>query len=274
MKGDKNLDEIKFGSKKDILLVNSVTASRFIGSFFIIPTFKVLGGIAAAIFSAIFLFTDFIDGQLARKLKSSTFFGAAFDGLTDKTFAITCLMLLMNINPLLFSILILMESKILLVQNQKMKNGQNIQSNITGKIKMWFLSASIVGSFVAVDLLNIPNIINYIKFFSLDKVTSIKQALALVGINVPSFIMQLLTLKSYNSELNNEKIMEEKTVDENINPLIKLEEIILEKEKLQEELSNLEKLKMFADKMFDPVYYSENKDMPIRKLTKDLFKKN
>ena len=271
------MEKKKYGSKKDIFMVNSVTASRFVGSFFVIPTFKALGGIAAAIFSAIFLFTDFIDGQMARKLKASTFFGAAFDGITDKAFGIVCLLLLMKINPILFSIPLLLECGILLEQNQKRKKGLNIQSNMTGKVKTWFLSLSIIGSFLAVDLLNIPNFATYIKNFSLDKVASIEQGLALLGITLPTYIMQILTFKSYNKEIEKETedatIQEPTPIVQEENIAANLEEIAQEKEHLIEELTNLEKMKILQEKLFDPEYYDKNKDVPIRKLTKELFEK-
>jgi len=277
----KDYNKKKFGSAKDILLVNSITGLRFIGSFLVIPIFKSLGGISAALFSAIFLFTDFIDGQLARKLKSSTFFGALFDGLTDKTFGITCLLMLMAINPILFSLPLLLESSILLTQKKKLKKGLNVKSNMTGKVKTWFLSMSIVGSFLAVDLLDIPDFITYIKYFSLDKIANIEKALALFSIELPSLIAQILTLKSYNNEAN-EEVKIEKTVNEStefeldkkeIAPEIRLQEIAEEKQQLQNELTNLEKIKILGEKMFDPEYYAENKDMPIRKLTNELFNK-
>ena len=277
----KDYNKKKFGSAKDILLVNSITGLRFIGSFLVIPIFKSLGGISAALFSAIFLFTDFIDGQLARKLKSSTFFGALFDGLTDKTFGITCLLMLMAINPILFSLPLLLESSILLTQKKKLKKGLNVKSNMTGKVKTWFLSMSIVGSFLAVDLLDIPDFITYIKYFSLDKIANVEKALALFSIELPSLIAQILTLKSYNNEAN-EEVKIEKTVNEStefeldkkeIAPEIRLQEIAEEKQQLQNELTKLEKIKILGEKMFDPEYYAENKDMPIRKLTNELFNK-
>ena len=92
------MEEKKYGSKKQIAFVNAITGSRFLGSFLVIPTFKLMGGISAAVFSAIFLLTDFIDGHLARKWNSSTFFGALFDGTTDKAYGIMACLLLMTIN--------------------------------------------------------------------------------------------------------------------------------------------------------------------------------
>lgn len=266
----------EFGSKKEVIFVNSITSLRFIASFFVIPIFKIAGGLSAALFSTIFLLTDAIDGFLARKLKSSTFFGALFDGLTDKTYGIIAFLLLMSINPIAFSIPLLIEISIILVQNKKLKNNKNIQSNKIGKIKTWFLGLSIVGSFAAVDLLNMPPLIDYIKYSSLDKVAFIKNTFTLLGIEFPMLITQLLTLKSYNKEAiqeesnENENILikENKTIEQITTTLHGIQQ---EKEQLQQELKLLEKTKILMNAMLDPEYYNQNKDMPIRTLKKELF---
>lgn len=275
----------KFGNKKDIAIVNGVTSLRFIGSFLVIPIFKVMGGLSAALFSTIFMLTDCIDGFLARKLKSSTFFGALFDGITDKTFGIISFLILMSINPIAFSIPILLEASILLVQKKKFNNGKNIQSNKIGKLKTWFLGLSIIGSFGAVELLNMKTISEYIKYGSLNIVANIENTLTLLGIELPMIITQILTLKSYIKEAEPNKLDEEKEVINNennskyenetqINETIQeLENISKEKEELKEKYTKLEKMKILMNTMFDPEYYSQNKDMPIKKLTKDLFKK-
>jgi len=287
--------EKEYGSKRDIAIVNLVTALRFLGTFFVIPVFKTLGGIGAAIFSAIFLFTDFIDGALARKLKASTFFGALFDGICDKAFGIICIALLMSINPVVFSIPLLMEIGIVLAQSKKLQNNQNVKSNLMGKAKTWFLSASIIGSFVAVDLLNIPSFLEYIKCSSLDKVASINEFLVLLGIQAPTVIAQGLTLGSYikesktnlekeNAEINLENdmnIKETPTVNKELEPEMVLENIEEQRQNLYNEkrqiLENqrsfLENAKIIGDAMFDPEYYANNKDMPIRTLAKNLLEK-
>lgn len=277
------MEKEKFGSKKDIAIVNSVTSLRFIGSFLVIPIFKVMGGLSTALFSTIFMLTDCIDGFLARKLKSSTFFGALFDGITDKTYGIISFLILMSINPVAFSIPILLEASILLVQKKKFNNDKNIQSNKIGKLKTWFLGLSIIGSFGAVELLNMKTISEYIKYGSLNMVSNIENTLTLLGIELPMIITQMLTLKSYIKEAEPNKLEEEKEEVNNENDpkyeneinetTQKLESISKEKEELKEEYTKLEKMKILMNTMFDPEYYSQNKDMPIKKLTKDLFKK-
>jgi len=270
-----------YGSKKEIAIVNSITGTRFLASFLILPIFKALGGIGAAIYSGIFLATDFIDGKLARKFKASTFFGAAFDGATDKTFGILSFGILMTQNPIVFSIPLLLETMIVLAQNKKMKKGMNVKTNMIGKIKTVFLGLSVVASFIAVDLLDIKPFVEYIKYSSLDKVASIKESLLLLGIELPMIIMQILTFNSYNKESKKDDVVEKDTlnkelsIEEDIERINKsLENITEQKALLEEKMNLLEKMKALKGVLFDPEYYENNKDMPIRNLTKELFKKN
>lgn len=266
-----------FGTKKHVAIVNSVTAARFFGSFGVIPVFQTLGGTAAALFSIVFLLTDWIDGFLAKKLKASTFFGALFDGTSDKIYGIMCFLLLMTINPIVFSIPLLLELGIVIAQNKKLKNGLNVQSNMTGKVKTWFLSASIVGSFLAVDLLNMPPLLDYIKYSSLDKMQAIKDFFILLGIQMPAIVMQILTLASYNKEIKTGLEEKEQTEVKEDEPILtpvnpRLEEIQIEKETLENKKTLLEQAKIMTDALFDPAYYAENKDMPISELKRELLK--
>lgn len=269
------MEKKKFGDKKDVLFVNSITATRFLGSFLIIPIFSSLGSLAAAIFSAIFLLTDWIDGFFARKLNASTFFGALFDGTCDKTLGIISFLLLMSINPVVFSIPLLLEMGIIITQKKKLQNGLNVQSNAIGKLKTWFLSISMVGSFLAVDLLNMPPILDYIKYYSLDKLAAIKDFCVLLGISLPTIVMEAITLHSYNKELKNgvkeQANTQELAVDEEkINS--ELEKINHKRKELESQKSLLEQAKIIMDAMFDPEYYAENKDMPIQELKRELLK--
>ena len=133
-----------------------------------------------------------------------------------------------------------------------------------------------IGSFIAVELLNLPGFFEYLKYASLDKVATIKDTSILLGIELPAIISQLLTLKSYKKEVQEdelEKVIEQTKQENEIDPIVRLQEISEEKETLQNDLDILEKMKIMKEKLFDPEYYSENKDAPIRKLTKELFKK-
>lgn len=277
-----NKEKKEYAGPGKIALVNSITGIRFIASLLVLPVFKAFGGVAAAIYSVIFMLTDWIDGKLARSFNASTFFGSMFDGATDKAFIVLTFALLLAFNPVLFSIPLLIELGIIIVQKNKMKKGLNVKSNMIGKIKTWVLSASMVASLGAVELLNLKPIFEYIKTSSLSKVADIKDFLILLGINIPGIVFQLLTLKSYSKELKNTELEEEKIKEDKIQeskkeeiktPETILHEIAAKKEELKSEYTMLEKAKILANAMFDPEYYDKNKDCQIRILTKDLFDK-
>lgn len=274
--------EKKFGTPGQIALVNSVTGLRFLASFGIVEVFNVLGGIAAGIYAGAFMLTDWIDGFLARKLKASTFFGSIFDGTTDKLFAILTLGLLLYVNPVVFAIPLLMEVGILAVQNKKMQKGLNVKSNMIGKIKTWVLSISMALSLAAVEFLDVKPFMEYIKTASLANIGNIKDSLALLGLTLPSFVFQVLTLKSYRDELKEGKNQEEENKQEKVveapvisekSPEEAIADIEIKRRQYKKEYTFLEKAKILQEKLFDPEYYQENKDKQIRTLTNELFNK-
>lgn len=287
----KNKDKMNsetFGSPKKIAIVNSVTALRFIASFLVVPIFKALGGTAAAIFSGVFMATDWIDGFLARKFKASTFFGSIFDGVTDKTFAILTLGLLFFIEPAVYLISIFYEIYILYIQKKKMNAGLNVQSNMIGKIKTWIISASMMSSLIIVDKFNMDFIFTQNSKEQLSNVNDIKGILALLLTVIPTIIFQILTAHSYEKEYidNVEEakhdityIDEDKEKLKNINIHLdsveeELKKIQAKREKLKEDYTLLEKAKLLKSVLFDPKYYKENQDKQIRVLTKELFNKS
>ena len=109
-------------------ITNFFTALRAAGIVCLIPVFKIYGGLATALLSAGCFATDFIDGILARKLKSSTFFGSLFDAISDKAFLIVNMILLISITPLAI-VPILAELGIAAVQSLKYQSNMNVQSN-------------------------------------------------------------------------------------------------------------------------------------------------
>lgn len=184
----------------------------------------------------------------------------------------------MAINPVAFSIPLLLETKIMLAQNKKFKNNENVQSSKIGKIKTWFLGGSIILSLLLIDIMDIQPLVTYLKYSSLSKVAAIKDTLALLGIEMPMIITQILTLKSYQTKNKTDNEVKETQENTNLEEIKQTEntisEIEAEKKHLKDELNNLEKAKILMNAMLDPEYYDKNKDEPIRKLTKDLFSKN
>ena len=242
---------LKFG------VTNFFTALRAAGIIALIPVFKLYGGLATALLSAGCFATDFIDGTLARKLKSSTFFGSLFDGLSDKAFLIVNMLLLMSITPLAI-IPIIAELGIAGVQSLKYQNNMNVKSNTFGKIKMWVAGITITLAYFLVD----PTFINYLGVDIASKIASLGHIKLFGAVLSPLVLSELLTLGSYIKELrdgkNSKVVLEEEK--------IKHEEKV---EELEETLENMD----LKDMLFDHEFYEKFKDEGNLKLVRSFAKR-
>ena len=151
------------------VLVNLITSIRTLGTFAIIPLFLFFGYLGVGICSIIIFLTDCIDGKLARKLHVESFFGALLDGLSDKVFGLVCLTLLSLNNPL-FLLSIVSEVLILGINFISIKKGNNVKASYLGKVKIWLLGASIVGSFLCFSA---PNLKEIFYFFNTEAIYNI-----------------------------------------------------------------------------------------------------
>lgn len=253
---------LKFG------ITNFFTALRVAGIICLIPVFKLYGGAATAILSAGCFATDFIDGTLARKLKSSTFFGSLFDGISDKAFLIVNMLLLISITPLAI-VPIIAELGIAGIQSLKYQNNMNVQSNIWGKIKMWVAGITLTLAYLLVD----PTFINYLGADIASKIAELGNIKVFGAALSPLVLSELLTLGSYTKELLDgkkeenltEKVKEEKENIENVKEE-KQEDKNVELEKY---LENME----LKDMLFDHDFYEKFKDEGNLKLIRSFAKK-
>jgi len=177
-------------------IVNFLTLLRLIGTIILIPLYKTFGGKVAGMISFFCYFTDSIDGILARKWKVSTFFGALFDGFADKLFTIINFILLYLITPYAL-VPIVIEILIVVVQMIKFSCNLNIQSNIVGKAKVWFLALSVVLTFLVSDISNI----RYLSLNFRNWILSIPSNILYLYLLLPAIIMETLTLFSYMIEI-------------------------------------------------------------------------
>lgn len=242
---------LKFG------ITNFFTALRVAGIICLIPVFKLYGGFATALLSAGCFATDFIDGALARKLKSSTFFGSLFDGISDKTFLIVNMLLLMSITPLAI-IPIIAELGIAGVQSLKYQNNMNVKSNTFGKIKMWVAGITITLAYFLVD----PTFINYLGVDIASKIASLGHIKLFGAVLSPLVLSELLTLGSYIKELRDGKDSKVDLEEEKIKHEEKLEE-------LEENLENMD----LKDMLFDHEFYEKFKDEGNLKLVRSFAKR-
>lgn len=246
---------LKFG------MTNFVTLLRVIGIFALLPVFKIYGGLATFLLSSSCFATDFIDGLMARKLSSSTFFGSLFDALSDKLFLVVNMILLASITPVAI-IPIILELSIATISTIKYNAGLNIQSNIFGKIKMWVAGITISLSYLLVD----KNFLNYLGADIVNKINKIDENYLFGAVIMPLVLSEIITLSSYIYSYNKEK-QQEKHEEKNENNVLneKKEEQIIE-----EEIKNAS----FKEILFEHDYYEKYKDYGNLKLVRSLSKKN
>ena len=251
---------LKFG------ITNFFTALRVAGIICLIPVFKLYGGAATAMLSAGCFATDFIDGTLARKLKSSTFFGSLFGGISDKAFLIVNMLLLMSITPLAI-IPIITELGIAGVQSLKYQNNMNVQSNIFGKVKMWVAGITVTLAYLLVD----PTFINYLGADIASKIAGLGDIKLFGAVLSPLVLSELLTLGSYVKELldgkNKEEVLDEEK--ETVVEETKKEKEEEKREELEETLENMD----LKDMLFDHEFYEKFKDEGNLKLIRSFAKR-
>lgn len=223
--------------KKSIILVNIITAIRVVGAFLLIPIYLYFGSFWLGVAVLIFISTDSLDGILARTLHASTFFGAAFDALSDKLFNIIVLSIASFIEPLLFYVLVC-EIGILLTSFHSASKGNKSKTAILGKVKMFILSVSII----AILLLNdYPKMID---MFNLQMIDYKKTIYILAIINV---ILDAVTFVLYLS-LDIIRTRKNKEVKETVFS------------------SGLKGKEEFKKMLFSHEFYLKNRDIPIEKL--------
>jgi len=223
-----------------LVIINLLTLIRIIGTIILIPIYNSYGGVAVGILSLICYLTDSIDGFLARHYKASTFFGALFDGFSDKLFTLINFIVLFLITP--YAIIpIIFEIAIVIAQVFKFTKNYNVKSNIIGKTKVWVLAICVVITFLVSDISSIGILSDAFK-------------LKVIGFNnnsylpflMPAIIIEFLTLFSYILEMYNPKHIK-----------------ILNKEKKKlvlPELKNMNMWEKFKAIWLNPEFYEEHKD--------------
>ena len=117
-----------------LLFINFLTLIRIIITIVIIPVYNLYGGFYVSLIVLIGYLTDSIDGILARHWHASTFFGAFFDVVADKTFTIMNFILLYLIAP--YAIIpIIIEISIMIVQIIILKSSRKMAVKNMGKVK-------------------------------------------------------------------------------------------------------------------------------------------
>lgn len=124
------------------ILVNVITTSRLLFSFFLLPLIPKLDKYIF-LFIIIFLFlTDFIDGIIARTFQVQTLYGSTMDTIADKALSIILIIPLLNIKSIW--LILLGEITISAINTWGRLKRKSTKSSLSGKIKMWFLAITII----------------------------------------------------------------------------------------------------------------------------------
>ncbi len=127
---------------------NLLTASRLLSPIFIIPTILYSNLFVTFIVITFFAFTDFLDGQIARRCNIKSKLGAMLDPVTDKVFALTLLLPNMVKFPIITFILLVLEFIIGFINTVSTLKGNGAKSNLLGKIKTTFLSITAIAMYL------------------------------------------------------------------------------------------------------------------------------
>lgn len=229
---------------RNIIIVNMITGIRALGAILLIPIYLFYGYFWTGIAVLFFFSTDWIDGLLARKWQCSTIFGAIFDGMSDKLFALVALILL-SLKNIFFILPIIMEIIILFVGYNSAFKGNNVASSFIGKVKTVILGLTLIFSFILINNQNNLFLVNLL-------------LLILV-------IFELLTIYNYvqkdlkytkENDLYNNKMQGNK----NIIAQIKARKMLLNE--LVNSLNNKNKKSL----LFDHQYYLKYRDISIKDL--------
>lgn len=178
----------------------------------VIPVMTYLGAPTLAIFGTIsgLVFTDFIDGKIARKITPKpTRGGALLDAISDKVFSLSLILGAITLQPI-FIINGVLEAYISIINGKAMANGKEPKSNLLGKLKTWPLFISLIFAYLGIAVTD-TNLFSNI-------------AIALSLITIP---LECINIKEYKdaaktyqfklsdfpkTENNTEKIEDEKTL--------------------------------------------------------------
>lgn len=255
-------DKDKKNTKVKKIIVNGLTLSRVAGTIAMPLMVNTLSAPIFLLVVAAILFTDCLDGALARHWKVSTIFGSLLDMGADKLFGFAVLITLSTMYPIM-SIPLILETLIAGVNIKAAENNSVAKSSEIGRIKTWVmglsmcsllmtgLSPELATSLESVNIQTISPVMNellnlikeignkVLNFVNQNKQT-IESIATTASITAESIVATDYTIKAIKGK------------DKNSNTY-KIAELIKNKKFVE-----------YAKKvLFDENYYKETKDMPI-----------
>lgn len=230
------------------IIVNSLTLSRIAGMLALPILFNTLTAPVFLIVLAALLFTDCLDGLLARKFKVSTIGGSILDMSADKLLGISVLIILANMYPVMY-IPLLMECAIMSVNVIGGLKGSNNKSSEIGRIKTWIMGLSICSLFIVGLSPEIIKSIDNVTIKSfIDKIIGNKDIIKDVS-TTATIVSEGIVLTDYSLKAfkNNNKVT--------INELKELKKNIINK---------LKEKDFYKDVLFNEEYNKITKDMSLK----------
>ena len=215
-----------------------------------------------------FFLNDFIDGQLARRLRVQSFFGSLLDALSDKAFGIVCLLLLSTLNPI-FLVIIGIELGIFAINYKSAQNNNNVKTSYVGKAKTLLLAGTIVGSFFCYAAPTVKEILNYVNISSFNSLLELNPDLLSSLLAIPAIGVNAYVAKDYKKTALNQEIKKE-NISKNKKTLSQIAEEREELLRKKEEIKVLKSRQEIMHDLFDTDFYLEHKDDNIKSL---LYKK-
>ena len=240
------------------IIVNSITLTRVLGTIIMPILFNLVSGNIFILILGLILFTDALDGFLARKWKVSTIFGSLLDMTADKLFAFAILVILSTMFPVMIIPLIL-EVVIASINIKSTLQGSIGKSSYVGKIKTWIMGISmmcllIIGLSPEISASLSSLNINFIKdiFENIikhkDVLTTTFESTAVVSELITTFDYAIHSKKDLDLERN--------------------------KNSIRNKINELKNDKELIKRLFDEKYFEKTKDEPlIKKLVPNYYKK-
>jgi len=235
---------------------NKITLTRLLSAFLLIPIAKIfeniagLGNVSAMAFSAVTLPTDAIDGFIAKNFNAKSLTGFMLDKFSDKLYFLFALILIAINYQMAFLVLLAMELSIFGLNLIKGANGISYETSVTGKVKTWFLGATILSSFLS---MSIPELRQYAEYYN----WSVQETLNSINLNgltntlaSLTFCFQTATFVDYATKNKKENIKDNNTDKKDLLLEIKNSLIFIKNHK-----------KTISDVDFFPIYQENQADI-------------
>jgi len=222
-----NLTEVKKDLMNPRAIIPNLLSTSRIAAPFVIPPLAISGNIPLVLLATSgFLLTDFLDGKIARALNGQTKLGQLLDQISDKICSIGLLLALIPTVPLM-AIPLILESTIAAINIKSTRNGLDVKSVQSGRVKMWPLSISLISGY---GMLLSPSIIFNV--------------LTHLGI-ITTITLETINIKEYH-DISNKCNHEEPEQPNLKEPIINTSNHVMSKEKTDNKI-NWQKVNQYID---------------------------